>query len=37
MPAYSAFLNDRQLAALMRYVCWINSGDWQQKPLDLAH
>lgn len=37
MPAYRAFLTDAQLQALMRYVRWINAGDWQGKPLDLAH
>jgi mono/diheme cytochrome c family protein len=37
MPAYRAFLTDPQLAALMSYVRWVNGGEWQQKPLDLAH
>ena len=37
MPAYRPFLTDTQLAALMSYVRWVNRGEWQQKPLDLAH
>jgi len=37
MPAYRDFLNEQQLTALMRYVRWINEGDWQRKPLDLGH
>ncbi len=37
MPAYRNFINDEQLAALMRYVRWVNEGSWQNKPLDLGH
>jgi mono/diheme cytochrome c family protein len=37
MPAYRDFLTDAQLQALMRYVRWINAGEWQNKPLDLGH
>jgi mono/diheme cytochrome c family protein len=37
MPAYRAFLTDEQVEELMRYVRWINEGDWQDKPLDLGH
>ena len=36
MPAYRDFLTDTQLAALMSYVRWINSGEWQRRPLALA-
>ncbi len=37
MPAYRAFIDDKQLQALMRYVRWVNAGEWQKKPLDLGH
>jgi mono/diheme cytochrome c family protein len=37
MPAYRDFIDDKQLAALMRYVRWVNEGSWQGKPLDLGH
>jgi mono/diheme cytochrome c family protein len=37
MPAYREFITDAQLQALMRYVRWVNAGDWQNKPLDLSH
>ncbi len=37
MPAYRPFLTDTQLAALMSYVRWVNGGEWQRKPLELAH
>ncbi len=37
MPAYRNFITDQQLQALMRYVRWINQGEWQTKPLDLGH
>jgi mono/diheme cytochrome c family protein len=37
MPAYGKFLDDDQLAALVRYVRWINDGEWQDEPLDLGH
>ena len=37
MPAYKDFITDQQLQALMRYVRWVNDGEWQQKPLDLGH
>ena len=37
MPAYKDFLTDQQLQALMRYVRWVNQGDWQNTPLDLGH
>lgn len=37
MPAYRNFMNDTQLHALVRYIRWINDGQWQNKPLDLEH
>jgi mono/diheme cytochrome c family protein len=37
MPAYGDFLDDQQLAALVRYVRWINDAEWQGEPLDLGH
>ena len=37
MPAYRDFITDAQLQALMRYVRWVNEGEWQTKPLDLGH
>jgi mono/diheme cytochrome c family protein len=37
MPAYRDFIDAKQLAALMRYVRWVNEGSWQNKPLDLGH
>jgi mono/diheme cytochrome c family protein len=37
MPAYKDFINDQQLRALMRYVRWVNDGEWQNRPLDLGH
>ncbi|HVM95094.1 MAG TPA: c-type cytochrome [Candidatus Acidoferrales bacterium] len=37
MPAYRDFINDKQLDALMRYVRWVNDGEWQGKPLELGH
>ena len=36
MPAYRDFITDTQLQALMRYVRWINAGEWQNTPLDLG-
>lgn len=37
MPAYHDFLSEQDVQALMRYVRWVNEGDWQNKPLDLGH
>jgi mono/diheme cytochrome c family protein len=37
MPAYHNFLSEEDVQALMRYVRWVNAGDWQNKPLDLGH
>ncbi len=37
MPAFKDFITDQQLQALMRYVRWVNDGEWQNKPLDLGH
>jgi mono/diheme cytochrome c family protein len=37
MPAYHDFMPEKDLQALMRYVRWVNAGDWQRKPLDLGH
>ena len=37
MPAFKDFITDQQLQALMRYVRWVNDGQWQSKPLDLGH
>ena len=37
MPAYHNLLSEEDLQALMRYVRWVNAGDWQSKPLDLGH
>ena len=37
MPAYRDFINDKQLEALVRYARWVNTGEWQTKPLDLGH
>lgn len=37
MPAYHNFVSEEELQALMRYVRWVNTGDWQNKPLDLGH
>jgi len=37
MPAYRDFITDAQLQALMRYVRWVNAGEWQSKALDLGH
>jgi len=37
MPAYHNFMPEKDLIALMRYVRWVNAGDWQSKPLDLGH
>jgi len=37
MPAYHNFVSEEDLQALMRYVRWVNAGDWQSKPLDLGH
>lgn len=37
MPAYGDFVDEKQLAALARYVRWVNDGDWQGRELDLGH
>jgi len=37
MPAFKDFVTEPQLQALMRYVRWVNDGEWQRKPLDLGH
>src|SRR5262249_7641881 len=37
MPAFKDFISDEQLRALMRYVRWVNDGEWQKTPLDLGH
>src|SRR5262249_6037464 len=37
MPAYRGFVTDQEIEALMRYVRWVNAGDWQNKPLELSH
>lgn len=37
MPAYKDHITERQLEALMRYVRWVNAGDWHGRPLDLEH
>ena len=36
MPAYRHFIDDAELNALMRYVRWVNSGAWQEQPLNLG-
>jgi mono/diheme cytochrome c family protein len=36
MPAYRDFLSEADLAAIMRYVRWVNEGNWD-KELDLGH
>jgi len=35
MPAYHDFMPEKDLIALMRYVRWVNEGDWQAQPLHL--
>ncbi len=37
MPAYRPFISEPQLQALMRYVRWVNAGEWRNTPLDLTH
>lgn len=37
MPAYRDFITEPQVQALVRYVRWVNGGEWQKKPLDLGH
>ena len=37
MPAYGERLNDKQLAALMAFVQWVNRGDWQSVGMTLGH
>ena len=37
MPAYRECLDDEQIAALMRYVRWVNAGEWKDKALNLGH
>jgi len=37
MPGYKDFITDQQLQALMRYVRWVNDGQWQGEALDLGH
>ena len=37
MPAYHNYLSEEDVQALMRYVRWVNAGEWQSKPLDLGH
>ena len=37
MPAYRSFITDHQLEALVRYLRWVNQGDWQRAQLDLGH
>lgn len=36
MPSYRRLLTDAQLAALVRYVRWVNQGEWRDKPLAVA-
>jgi len=37
MPAYRRFVSEHDLEALVRYVRWVNAGEWQGTPLDLGH
>jgi hypothetical protein len=37
MPAYRRFVSEQDVDALVRYVRWVNAGEWQGKPLDLGH
>jgi mono/diheme cytochrome c family protein len=37
MPGYKDFITEEQLQALMRYVRWVNDGEWQGQALDLGH
>ena len=37
MPAYRRFVSEHDLEALVRYVQWVNAGEWQGTPLDLGH
>lgn len=37
MPGYRDFVDDQQLAALMRYVRWVHESGWQSRELDLGH
>ena len=36
MPAYHDVMPEKDLIALMRYVRWVNAGDWRSQPLDLG-
>ncbi len=36
MPAYRGFISDADLEALVRYLRWVNQGDWQKQPLRLG-